>query len=229
MARIKVASPIAGISGSIGGLTFSRNSSGTYAKGWARPGYRRSPAQSVQRAIVANAPTAWRALTPTQRGDWDTYAAASAQELTDQFGDPYYASGFNWFVRLGTHLVRVGSSMIAAAPTGGTPATPTLTSWNPRDGSGSDTDIVYPSAEWSGYVLVVHIARCGSTGELGRSSRFWEVFTETSPDSTTEAFQSDFESVFGDIIVGQRYTCWAFRQSTEGRRSAPAVLTTDVS
>jgi len=228
MARIKVASPISGIRGTLGGIVFSQNGSGTYARGWARPGLQRRPLQSFERGLWSNMGVGWRSLSSAQRAGWNTYGAAVAQEKMDPFGDAYYANGWNWFVTINTHLVRMGRSPIAAAPTGATPAIPTITSFTPRVGPTPETGLVWPSGQFATVDLVVQIARAGTDGMLERTSRMWEVYVEQTPGGTGVDFQDEMEDVYGDIEADQRYTAWVFAQSTEGRRSAPYGISTTV-
>jgi hypothetical protein len=223
MARFKPSALIAGIRGTVAGVTFSANGSSTYCRQWARPTLSRSNAQSLQRGLLGNFPQAWRALSSAQRAGWDTYAALAAQELTDPFGDAYYASGFNWYVRINTHRVRAGQSPSATAPAAGTPTQPTLSSVALYASGGSSSALVYPSGEFTSYYLVLFVAMNSSTGTANRTGRFYECLIDTSPGATGVTFQTELESVFGDIGTGQRFTVNVYRQSTEGRRSSPAV------
>lgn len=126
MAIVKVGAPLAGISGTIGGITYSRNASGPYARQWARPINPRSPNQSAHRAFQSEIPSLWHALTAAQKTAWDTFAALLAQRLTNSLGEYYYASGFNWFSKCNTRLLRMGLSTITATPTQARPAAPTI-------------------------------------------------------------------------------------------------------
>jgi hypothetical protein len=126
MAIIKIGAPLSGIRGTVGGITFSENGSGPYAKQWARPINPVSPNQSTQRSNFAQVPALWAALTAGQKTAWDTFAALPAQELTNSLGETYYASGYNWFVKCNTRLIRMGLSTISATPTQARPAAPTI-------------------------------------------------------------------------------------------------------
>lgn len=126
MAIIKIGPPLSGIRGTIGGITFSANGSGTYAKLWAPPVNPRSPNQATQRAYVSRMPELWRDMTDAQRAAWDTFAALGAQELTNSLGEAYYASGLNWFVKCNVRLLRVGRTPLVPVPTQARPAAPTI-------------------------------------------------------------------------------------------------------
>lgn len=127
MAKTKIAPPLAGIRGTVGGLTFSANKSGTYVKLWAPPSNPQTAPQSIERSYLAQMSNLWRALTAGQRTAWDTFAALGAQEQTDSLGEPYYLSGWLWFVKCNIRLLRVGRATISAAPVIARPAAPTIT------------------------------------------------------------------------------------------------------
>jgi len=229
MAIIKLASPITGIRGTLGGVIYSAARSGPYCRQWSRPPRQRTAAQTTERALWSAAPSIWRdTLTPTQRGDWNTYAAAPAQALTNSLGETYYAHGYAWFLRLSVHLVRMGRSIIAAAPTGSTPATPTISTFVPDSGASGSTTITYPASEWSGYDMVLFTAQSQGEGVLTKTSQFFETYLDQSPGSSSQTFQSEIEAVWGAIQIGQRYHLWGYRQNSEGRRSAPQAISATV-
>jgi hypothetical protein len=151
MAKVKLATPIADIRGTLQGWTFSRNKSGNTATPYRRGPRLRTTLQTAHRQHIAISAAAWRDLTPTQRADWDTYAADPAQQLTNSMGDAYYASGFNWYVSLSTNLIRTGRSPIADAPTDPTPTAPTIDDFRVRPSG--DNPITNrngtPTASWS--------------------------------------------------------------------------------
>lgn len=102
-------------SGSIGGLTASRNSAGMYLRGRAMPVDPNSPQQQVMKAAMGQLVTAWMALTAAQRNAWTTYAANVA--MTNPLGATIHLSGQNQFVRSNMPRVQAGLAVINAAPT----------------------------------------------------------------------------------------------------------------
>ena len=127
MAITTIGAPLSGIRGTIGGITFSANKSGTYAKLWAPPSNPNSPPQSVQRGFIARQPQNWSAMAPALRADWDTFAALPAQELTNSLGEAYYATGCNWFTKCNVRVLRHGGAAFTAVPVVARPAAPTIT------------------------------------------------------------------------------------------------------
>lgn len=126
MAITKIGAPLSGIRGTIGGITYSANGSGPYAKLWAQPPHKNTVKQAVQRSYQSEMPALWNAMTDVQRAAWRTFAADPAQELTNSLGEAYYASGFNWFTKCNVRLLRMGLATIVPVPTQARPAAPTI-------------------------------------------------------------------------------------------------------
>ena len=140
MAKTKLAAPLAGIRGTVGGLTYSANGSGTFVKAWSPPSNPQTPPQMTERSYLALMPGLWNALSSAQRTGWDTFAALPAQELFDSLGQSYFASGWNWFCKCNVRLLRVGRSTISAAPVIARPAAPSIDALTVTI-AGTDTDL----------------------------------------------------------------------------------------
>ncbi|KKL46357.1 hypothetical protein LCGC14_2346350, partial [marine sediment metagenome] len=126
MAITKLGPLLSGIRGTVGGVVFSENKAGTFAKLWAPPSQPRTSRQSIERAYLAQMPNLWRDLTGVQQAAWDTFAALAAQELTNSLGDAYYISGYGWFCKCNVRLLRVGLTPLVPVPTQARPAAPTI-------------------------------------------------------------------------------------------------------
>lgn len=126
MAIIKLGPPVSGIRGTIGGITYSQNKSGPYAKIWRQPSNKRTSKQSKERGFLSRMPVLWNNLTGAQRLDWRTFAALPAQDLVNPLGDTYSATGYNWFCKCNIRLLRVARATIAGIPTQARPAAPSI-------------------------------------------------------------------------------------------------------
>lgn len=130
MAIIKLAAPIAGIRGTVGGLTYSANGSSLFVKAWAKGANPRTGKQTNQQSFLSQMPGLWALLSDAERAAWRTFAADPAQELTNSLGETYFASGFNWFAKCNIRLLRVSRSTITAIPTQARPAAPAITDFH---------------------------------------------------------------------------------------------------
>lgn len=103
-------------SGSIGGLTASRNRGGMYFRARAIPTDPSTPFQTALRGIFSSLAGRWNTtLTPEQREEWDVYA--SLVTLPGPLGDPITISGQNHFIRSNTPLLQAGEPVVDDAPT----------------------------------------------------------------------------------------------------------------
>lgn len=78
-------------SGSVAGVTSSRNRFGQYRRTRAIPVQPRTPKQGQVRALLAAGSSAWRGLTDAQRTGWNDYAAQI--ERSNRLGSGYSPTG----------------------------------------------------------------------------------------------------------------------------------------
>ena len=115
MAVISLGGIVADIRGKLGGIVFSKNSSGGYVRQNTKPVNPQSALQNVLRAIFTTLVTAWReTLTESQREGWGVYAKNVV--VKNKVGNDIYLSGFNHFIRSGTPRVQAGLDYIEDAP-----------------------------------------------------------------------------------------------------------------
>ena len=93
-------------SGSVGGLTLSRNRGGMYLRGRAVPTNPNTPFQQAVRSAAAQLASLWRnVLTADQRAAWDLYA--ENVELPNSLGDPRNVGGLGMYIR--SNVPRIAS------------------------------------------------------------------------------------------------------------------------
>lgn len=227
MAKIKLGTMVVGIRGTIDGLVFSENAGGPYAKRWVRGRQKRSTILTERRGVWSEFPQAWRNLTAAERTGWNSYAAAPAQQLTDSLGQTYFASGFNWFVRINTNLALVGRGLRSAAPTNPTPAAPNLTTLTVTAPGTSGNSVTFPASEFNGFdgVWVMQLG-IGAGTAVPADRSFLTV--DTRQNYTTESSEDlgDLQPFFGTLVANRRAWIRGFKQDPQGRRSAPTQLQT---
>lgn len=123
---IKFGPTIVGARGTIGGIIFTANKAGPFARIWSKGANPRTALQSNQRGRLGSLATNWRTLTAAQQLDWDDYADDPAQVLKNSLGLDYFISGFNWYVRINTQLEIAGAARRVDAPTLTRPIAPTI-------------------------------------------------------------------------------------------------------
>lgn len=126
MAVVEYGPLVSALRGSIDGVTFSSGGGVEIVKAKSRA---RNPIRSLQlpvKAAMQKWAPAWRALSGTVRGNWETYAATVT--LTNSLGQDYQISGFAMFVRNSMVLELRGTPADANVPSDtGLPSVPTIT------------------------------------------------------------------------------------------------------
>jgi hypothetical protein len=102
MAKILFGNIVADTRGSIGGVTYARNSSGAYARQKVSPVQPETPIQVATRAQFEDLSKQWPQLTNAQREAWRDFAAHNP--VIDRFGLPVTLNGNAMFVRLNREL-----------------------------------------------------------------------------------------------------------------------------
>lgn len=102
-------------SGSVGGLTFSRNRGGMYCRGKAMPVNPNTAFQNAIRTIFQGLSTAWNGeLSAIERDAWDVYAENTV--FTDRLGETIKLTGQSCFCQCNTPRIQAGMARIDAAP-----------------------------------------------------------------------------------------------------------------
>lgn len=228
MAKVLFGGVVAGVRGTIGGVTYSANKSGPYARNWSRGSNVRSELQTGSRGSLGYRAQYWRGLDAADRADWDVWAADSEQELTDVFGEAYYISGFLWFVRINRWLDSVGRAVVETPPTSPATAAPTILTLVVSEGDVSSV-ITYDVTEFpSPFDCVIEMAIGQSVGAAAMPAPplllgGWQV-----PGGTSLDISAEIEARFGQVQIGQRAFARVYRQTTEGYRSAAFGIQSDV-
>jgi len=102
-------------SGSLGGITASRNRYGSYFRRKSSPVNPNSTRQQAVRAYFATAVVGWTSLTAAQRSAWNTYAANTP--FVDGLGNQRFVTGQNMYIRSAVLRAQIGEALIATAPT----------------------------------------------------------------------------------------------------------------
>lgn len=104
------------LSGSLAGITASRNRGGAYFRERAIPVQPNTSFQAVIKAIFGGLSTRWSAtLTTIQRAAWDQYADGTP--LIDVNGDEFIPTGLNMYIRGNTALSQNEQMIVDNGPT----------------------------------------------------------------------------------------------------------------
>src|SRR5213594_7639 len=107
-------------SGSVAGVTSSRNRFGQYRRTRATPVNPNSTFQGAVRARFSVNSAAWRALTAAQRAGWADLGTSMTR--TDSLGQTYALTGFQAYCSLNNNNLAAGNAVVSDAPVLTTPS-----------------------------------------------------------------------------------------------------------
>lgn len=227
MAIIKLGTMVVGIRGTMGGITFSANGAGPYAKTWQRPPRPTKTLQSTRQQAFSEFAARWTTLTDTQRDDWNDWAAADAPPRTNSLGETILLTGYQWHQSVNTLLALQGKAYRAIPPTVDPPAAPTITSWNPRQTGVGVTSFGYPANEFNGFFLYALISMAPRQSSVSFNRPNYYEVAEDNPGTNSTIITSQMEAIYGEIQDGRRWFAQVARMTTQGLLSASTNLFTD--
>lgn len=229
MALVKLGTGIAGLSGTVGGITFSRCKAGTTAKMWARGSNPQALYQQYMRGVTSQWPQQWKDLTQNQRDLWDALAATPPETDYDPFGNVVKRSGYNWFVRLNNRRVLTYQSPLEDAPAAVTPAAPTIASFvcHAPTGFTGDTYCTFSDTEFdAGEYLVVLMNFSSGGGNRTKKVNFKMCGVLEAAGETTFDWSGLMIYRWGQFPAGWLATGHFYRQTTDSFRSIPTIIQT---
>jgi hypothetical protein len=227
MAIIKFGALVVGARGTIGGVTYSANKSGPYARAWGHGSNPRTVAQSITRADMGGLGARWLAISSSERDDWDSFAADAANELTNSLGETYFLSGWQWFAK--TRLFGGGAEspdeFPPSLPRLSTPAGITLTC----DVGPPEEAILDTNSQFDGRVGYVDGALLQRPTQ-NYNDRNWRSIATIVPPPDDWDIAPQLSTAFGPMQSGTRYILRAWRRSLlfGAWCLTPLIITSDV-
>lgn len=210
----------AAASGSIGGVTYSRNRGGQYTRTRSIPVNPNTESQGIARENMATAVATWtNTLTDAQRQAWATYAQATP--TVNRLGNQLILSGQQMFIRSATARLCAGLAVLANAPVeAGLGDTPQWTTPPTVDNLGAiDGSVTVPGVGTAGD-LSIYMSRpvMPSRTAAHETRRF--AFVVGPPVASVFAITA--QPAPYPVTVGQRVRVTAVYLDDTGRVSAEA-------
>lgn len=114
MANIKFGNGWADARGKVGGVIYSKNKGGSYAKNYTKPANPRTPAQVAQRNRFSFVSTNWRELDNEERNAWNY--AASQTTVSNKIGEKIHLTGAQYFGKQNLAIFSAGGTSIVKTP-----------------------------------------------------------------------------------------------------------------
>lgn len=105
MAIIQLGTTVTAVRGTIGGITYSTNTNGPYAKSHTQPTNPRTYRQQTIRNTLQYLANLWNLLPDTSRALWNDYATLDPEPTYNSLGQLLKLTGFNYFLRCNTRLI----------------------------------------------------------------------------------------------------------------------------
>lgn len=189
-------------SGSLAGVTASRNRFGQYHRTRATPVNPGSDFQGPVRSRLGAQAAAWRALTSTQRAGWEALAAGMTR--TDSLGQAYTLTGLQAFVSVNALNLAAGNAVVSDAPAIVTPtglATVTITL------TAAAFSIAYTATPLgTGERLFAYLSPQRSAGRSYESDYRLIHVSAAAAASPANVF-SAYQARLGTPVVGNRIFC----------------------
>ncbi|AXF52792.1 MAG: hypothetical protein [Circular genetic element sp.] len=114
MANIKFGNGWADARGKVGGVIYSKNKGGSYARNYTKPTNPRTPAQVAQRNRFSYVSTNWRLLTDPEREAWNY--ASSQIPVSNKVGEKIHLTGAQYFNRQNLQILAGGGTTLVTTP-----------------------------------------------------------------------------------------------------------------
>lgn len=114
MARVTYGAMITELAGSIGGVTFQKNSSGSIARLKPNMTVNSSPAQALQQGKLNQLTALWPTLSIADKDSWSTFA--SAHNHINPWGETKILNSYQWFLSSNLNKLQAGEAAITTAP-----------------------------------------------------------------------------------------------------------------
>lgn len=186
-------------SGSVGGVTSSRNRYGQYRRTRANPV---NPASSFQQAVRARMQLnsdAWKAITATQREGWG--ALGGQYQRYDALGQAYDLTGFAAFCSVNNNRLQAGDAVLADAPLYAPPAPITTVTPTATSASLSIAFTVTPLA--AGERIFISCSPMRSAGRTFESD-FRLITVSAAAAASPSNILAAYQARFGTPVTGSR-------------------------
>lgn len=218
MAKVSFAAPVNEIRGRLGGIIYSANQSGSYAKPFAKSSNPRTAFQATQRVSLQQFAIMWQTLSTAIRALWNAYAALPAQAKTDSLGNTYYVSGFNWFISFNILQISVGRAPWLAAPSATVVPTIVPSTLVCNKDPANNCVVTYPTPPGTGADTLFHFQLRLTSGRLTVPIRDYVLIHHVNRDDFTNPVTiSNLDDFFGPIQAGQTLWLRSHRKASQGR------------
>lgn len=220
---------VAGISGTVGGVTYSRGHTGPYAKQWAQGGNPRSAHQVRVRGQMTAYGAAWAGMGSTLQAAWDAFALVAPEVCYNRLGEVILLSGWAWFVRVNQRRASAGLAVTTSVPATAAVAPVTGLGLACAALPAGPCVVTWSGTPWpAGYSAALELGVHTTGGAQRKTSGYKLVWAVQHPAGTSVTITSLVAGRFGSLQAGWQLFGRCYVQRDDGIRSPVAVASTVV-
>jgi hypothetical protein len=229
MANVKLGGIVAGIRGTVGGVTYSANQTGPYARLWSRGSNPRTPLHSITRGRISGLGTLWASMDDAGRAAWSAFAAAPPELDYNAFHDLLNIGGWRWFVRVNQRRQVVGLSPTSDVPSATTVPAITTAITVATQGPYGNVYLYFNLAEVpAGFSVIALMTTHPTQGLLNKTTNLLQVLAQHEPSFVPYNVTAPFRIKWGFPQAGQKLWCYVSAQRDDGVRGPDFTSTTVV-
>jgi hypothetical protein len=220
MAKIKLGGMVGMVSGSVGGMTYSHNRYGTYARRRATPTKVTSEKAESAKQFMTTLSRDWSTVSAANRLAWGIWAQNNP--VMDRLGDRQVLSGNAAYMRLNNLLAQYGTAVIESPPVGLAPVGLTSMTLSADLGVGGFHIDFTPTPIGANEKLLLWAAVTGSATQNYVENKYRLIAASAAAQATEWACYGIISARLGTMVVGNNVhvRCQVFNVLT-GLRSGP--------
>lgn len=211
---------VAGISGTVGGVTYSRGHCGAYVKEWAMGVNPQTARQMYVRGLMTQYGAVWAGMGSTLQAAWDAFGVVAPEVIYNRLHQVIQLSGWSWFVKVNQRRASVGLSPVTAVPSTSAVVPVTGLVLTMRTSGPAGSTLGWAGAPWpSGYGAILFLGVHTTGGAQRKKGGYRLVWAAEAPVGSSADITAEVTAVFGGVVHGWQYfgECWV--QRDDGVRS----------
>jgi hypothetical protein len=202
IAKIKLGVTVVGIRGTLGGITFSANKAGPFARIHSMGSNPRTAPQSIQRSNLATQAQSWRDVSFDDQYQWSLVNDSPPEIVVNSLGEIVALSGFQWFLKMQTRCQVIDQPTYQPVPTWADVPSTSGTNFACDDSPHLEMDLI-PIADEETYTLIIWGTVTNSLGRIRKTANYKQIgYITPYADGVTD-ITAMWIAQFGDLITGQ--------------------------
>jgi len=220
MARFKLHAPFSGCRGTLGGVVFSQNRSGSYLRLKTTRSNPATPAQAACRTHLAYAQNRWRAMNQAVKDNWDAFALNPPEHPTNALAVPLSLTGHQWFIRCALRHLAVAQQPHATPPSGQTATSPTRLGMIPLFHAGSSCNVTWRIGSFTVWdTVIIQCAYANHPSSKSPDTPWRSVYYQFAPPSWFARIYQPILDTIGRPPLGSLLFARVFKQTYNASRS----------